>query len=84
MKTITASVGDERDEEKANRYKEAHVKGEETVAVPGLFFYEVANVLATKTRLSAKDAADAFFLMWNFDLEVFGLGSDEFLERRKA
>jgi predicted nucleic acid-binding protein len=50
------------------------------VAVPSLFFYEIANVLATKTRLSAKDAAEAFSLIWNFDLETFSLGLDEFLE----
>lgn len=64
----------------ARLYKEGHVTGKEPVAVPGLFFYEIANVLATKTSLSAKDAAEAFSLIWNFDLEVFSLGLDEFLE----
>ena len=73
-------LGDEKDEEKAKYYKEGHVTGEETVAVHSLFFYEIANVLVTKTRLSTKDAADAFSLIWNFDLEVFSLGLDEFLE----
>jgi len=64
----------------ARLYKEGHVTGKEPVAVHSLFFYEIANVLATKTRLSAKDAADAFSLIWNFDLEVFSLSFDEFLE----
>ena len=36
--------------------------------------------MATKTRLSIKDAAEAFSLIWNFDLEVFSLGVDGFLE----
>ena len=57
-----------------------HVTGKEEAAVPSLFFYEIANVLATQTRISAKDAAEAFSLIWNFDLEVFSLGLDEFLE----
>ena len=72
--------GDEEGGEKARLHKEGHVTGEETVAVHSLFFYEIANVLATKTRLSAKDAAEAFSLIWNFYLEVFSLGTDEFLE----
>ena len=72
--------GEEEGGEKARLYKEGHVTGKEPVAVHGLFFYEIANVLATKTRLSTKDAAEAFSLIWNFDLEVFSLGLDEFLE----
>jgi len=72
--------GEEEGGEKARLYKEGHVTGRETVAVHSLFFYEIANVLATKTRLSTKDAAEAFSLIWNFDLEVFRLGLDEFLE----
>ena len=72
--------GDEEGGEKAKVYREGHVTGEETVAVHSLFFYEIANVLATKTRLSTKDSAEAFSLMWDFDLEVFSLGLDEFLE----
>ena len=72
--------GEEEGGEKARLYKEGHVTGREKVAVHGLFFYEIANVLATKTRLTTKDAAEAFSLIWNFDLEVFSLGLDEFLE----
>ena len=72
--------GDEEGGEKARLHKERHMTGEETVAVHSLFFYEIANVLATKTRLSTKDSAEAFSLMWDFDLEVFSLGLDEFLE----
>ena len=61
--------GEEEGEERARLYKEGHVNGKETVAVHSLFFYEIANVLATKTKLSTKDAVDAFSLIWNFDLE---------------
>ncbi len=72
--------GEEEGGEKARVYKEGHVTGKETVAVHSLFFYEIANVLASKTRLSTQDAAEAFSLIWNFDLEVFSLGLDEFQE----
>ncbi len=72
--------GGEEDEEKAKHYQKGHIAEEEVVAVPNLLFYEIANVLAIKTRLSAKDAAEAFSLIWNFDLEVFSFGLDEFLE----
>lgn len=47
-------------------------------AVPDLLFYEIANVLATKTRLSETAIAEAFSLLWDFSLERFDLGSDEF------
>lgn len=71
---------DEEKGEEAGVHKEVHVTGEEAVAVHSLFFYEIANVLVTKTKLSAKDAAEAFSLIWNFEPEVFSLGLDEFLE----
>jgi len=73
-------LGEEEGGEEARLYKEGHITGKEPVAVPGLFFYEIANVLATKTRLNTKNAAEAFSLIWNFDLEVFSIGLDEFLE----
>jgi hypothetical protein len=66
--------------EEARLYKEGHVTGKEPVAIPSLFFYEIANVLATKTSLSPKDAGEAFSLIWNFDLEIFSIGLDEFLD----
>jgi predicted nucleic acid-binding protein len=78
--TLKWIFGDEEGGEKARLYKEGHMTGEETVAVHSLFFYEIANVLATKTRLSTKDASEAFSLIWDFDLEVFSFGLDEFSE----
>lgn len=70
---------DEEKEEKAKLYREKHISGEEIVAVHNLFFYEIANVLTTKTNLSSKDIADAFSFLWNFDFKVFNFGIDEFL-----
>ena len=69
---------DEAGVEPAARWKDAHVSGHEIVAVPDLLFYEIGNVLTTKTRLSEAAIAEAFTLLWDFSLERFDLGSEEF------
>jgi len=69
---------DEEGHDRALRYRDMHVSGEKPIAVPDLFFYEVANVLITKTRLDAAAGSEAFSLLWNFDLEVCDLGFQEF------
>ena len=69
----------EEGEEQAGRYRDRHISGEDLIAVPELFFYEIGNVLATKTSLSNETISEAFSLLWNFDLEVFSLGLEEFL-----
>jgi predicted nucleic acid-binding protein len=70
---------EEKGEDKARYYRDRHISGEEPAAVPDLFFYEIGNVLAIKTALAAEAAAEAFTLLWNFDLEVFSLGPEEFI-----
>lgn len=70
---------DEDGGERARYYKERHISEEEIIAVPELFFYEIANVLATNTKLSVEDTNEAFSLIWNFGLEVFNFGVEEFL-----
>jgi len=69
---------DEDGGEHAARFKDAHVSGHEIIAVPDLLFYEIGNVLATKTRLSEQAVAEAFSLLWEFSLERFDLGLDEY------
>ena len=71
-------VDDEDGGVSAARWKDAHVAGQEIVAVPDLLFYEIGNVLATKTRLSEAAIAEAFLLLWDFSLERFDLGLEEF------
>lgn len=70
---------DEDAGDRARYYRDRHISGDEVVAIPDLFFYEIANVLATKTRLTIEGVAEAFSLFWNFDFEVFSLGVEEFL-----
>jgi predicted nucleic acid-binding protein len=69
---------DEDGGERAARLKDAHVAGQEVVAVPDLLFYELGNVLTTKTRLSEAAIVEAFTLLWDFSLERFDLGLEEF------
>jgi predicted nucleic acid-binding protein len=69
---------DEDGGERASRLKDAHVAGQTIVAVPDLLFYEIGNVLATKTRLSEAAIAEAFSFLWDFSLERFDLGLEEF------
>jgi predicted nucleic acid-binding protein len=69
---------DEDGGERATRFKEEHVSGHEIIAVPDLLFYEIGNVLSTRTRLSGAAVAEAFSLLWNFSLERFDLGLDEY------
>ena len=62
----------------AARLKDAHVAGQKIVAVPDLLFYEIGNVLTTKTLISAAAIAEAFSLLWAFSLERFDPGLEEF------
>jgi predicted nucleic acid-binding protein len=69
---------DEEGAEQASGLKDAHVAGHEIVAVPDLLFYEIGNVLTTKTRLPEAAITEAFSLLWEFSLERFDLGLEEF------
>lgn len=71
--------GDEAGADRARLLRDRHISGEDLVAVHDLCFYEMANVLATKTPLHAKDAVEAFSLIYDFDLEVFSFGREEFV-----
>jgi predicted nucleic acid-binding protein len=69
---------DEDGGDRAANMKDDHVSGHEIIAAPELLFYEIGNVLATKTRLSEAAISDAFSLLWDFSLERFDLGLEEF------
>lgn len=64
---------------KATYYRDKHIAGEEPAAVPELLFYEVANVLTTKTTLPVDAASQAFQLLWDIQLEAFSFGHEEYL-----
>ncbi len=63
---------------RAASLKEGHISGDEIVAVPDLLFYEIGNVLSTKTRLSDEAIGEAFSLLWEFSLERFDFGLEAY------
>lgn len=71
---------DENGAEHAERVRNDHISGKSEIAVPSLFFYEIANVLATKVKLSEKEALEAFELISAFEFKVYELSDSEYLE----
>ena len=71
---------DEDNADHAERIRDDHVSGKNEIAVPTLFFYEIANVLATKVELPPKEALEAFELVSSFEVDVHELDNSEFLE----
>ena len=71
---------EEKGAEQAVRIREAHVSGKSEIAVPALFFYEIANVLAVQAKLSTKEALEAFELVSAFELNVHELDIAEYAE----
>jgi len=71
---------DEDGAEHAVRVRDDHITAKNEIAVPSLFFYEIANVSATKVRLSPEEALEAFELINAFEFNVHELDSTEYLE----
>lgn len=61
-------------------FLDAHVEGQEQVAVPELLYYEVGNVLAVKTKLSVESVVEAMRYLFDLELSSFTLGQREYLE----
>lgn len=71
---------DEDGADHSERIRDDHVSGRNEIAVPALFFYEIANVLATKVKLSPEEALEAFELISAFELDLHELDSADFTE----
>lgn len=71
---------DEVGAEHAERVRNDHVSAKNEIAVPSLFFYEIANVLATKVKLSPEEALEAFELISAFEFNLNELDSTEYLD----
>ena len=71
---------DEDGAEHAFRAREDHISGKNEIVVPNLFFYEIANVLATKVDLSAEESLVGFDLIRSFELDARELSNTEFKE----
>ena len=64
----------------AVRVRDEHVSAKNEIAVPSLFFYEIANVLSTKVNLAPDDALEAFELINDFEFNVHELDNLEYLD----
>lgn len=71
---------DEDGAEHAVRVRDDHISAKNVIAVPSLFFYEIANVLATKVKISPEEALEAFELISAFEFNVHELDSHVYLE----
>jgi predicted nucleic acid-binding protein len=56
--------------EKSIKILSNHFDGVEKVLVPDLFFYEIANTLATKTKLSQEEINDSLKVIFQAELDV--------------
>ncbi|MBI4753648.1 type II toxin-antitoxin system VapC family toxin [Candidatus Desantisbacteria bacterium] len=63
----------------AVEFQDVHIKGKEKIVVPELLFYEVVNVLATKTTLAQTEAKEAIDFLFGLELETHSLGFEEFI-----
>ncbi len=73
-------LDDESQSHSALIYRDQHFAGINRIVVPELLFYEIANVLATKTPLSQEEAIEEFSLIVESELEGYSLGTKEFSE----
>lgn len=71
---------DEEGAAHAELVRAEHVSGKNEITVPSLFFYEIANVLATKVKLLPAEALEAFELISAFEFNIHELDNAEFTE----
>ena len=76
---ILKLIFEEQDTPLALQLRENHITGEEKIAAPELLYYELANVLATKVAIPAKNASFALAEIFNLEIETFTLGIEEYL-----
>jgi len=84
MRVLDASVilklilPHEEDRDKAYQLLDDHISDNVRIAAPELLYYEIANVLVTKTSLTREAAYQGFEKIFNLDIETFTLGIKEY------
>jgi len=61
-------------------FLDKHINGQEQVVVPELLYYEIANVLAVKTKLPEEAIIEVMHYLFDLELLAFTLGQQEYLE----
>ena len=64
--------------EEAKELLETHLNGSDPLVAPELLYYEIGNVLVTKTKLSAQETSDLFGYFMDLHIEAYSLGADEY------
>lgn len=59
----------------AREVLDAHLNGSEPSVAPELLNYEIANVLATKAKLTPNEASELFAIFLDLRIETYSLGS---------
>lgn len=76
MMVIDASIAgkwvleDEPDADNAFKILANHISSKEEIIVPEFLFYEIANILATKSFISSRKMAFALSKIYNLQLQV--------------
>jgi len=73
LKWLLAEASEEADE-----VLETHLNGSDPLVAPELLYYEIGNVLVTKTKLSAQETSDLFGYFVDLHIEAYSLGADEY------
>ncbi|MDI6891931.1 MAG: type II toxin-antitoxin system VapC family toxin [Actinomycetota bacterium] len=73
-------IPDESDAEETLSYLRLHATGAETIAVPFLLFYEVANVLGTKPQLASSEGKKALDAILNLGLSQHASADSDYLK----
>ncbi len=73
-------IPDEANTEEALSYLRLHAAGAETIAVPFLLFYEVANVLGMKPQLASSEGKKALNAILNLGLSQHASADSDYLK----
>ena len=64
--------------EKARQYLSSHVEGKDDLSAPGLLFFEINNVLATKSAITASEGSKIMKSLYDLDLKIVNFSFDDF------
>lgn len=70
-------------QEKSRLLLNKHRDGKQKIVVPDLFFYEVANTLATKTELSVVEVSESLTIIFEAGLVVYRPTEKDILQAAK-